>query len=234
MSLDFVNGSIDWSGSSKVLCHGWGVNGSEQLALSLEDQDVGLLLDVEHEVSQQEVFTGLLSHFLDHLESFLNVVVFVNCLDKSTKSVKILLDVMVILHSHWESNLLQSISVDLISLVWLSSSKDEGSNQVFLEALRSHLDHIKVVVTIELVVSQDSGEKTSVGQVLGSEAVDQDPVNEPSVKLSVLMVGAHTLRILLLDEFFHSLERCVLNNISTLSVQNLTSEESPEHLKHEV
>lgn len=88
------------------------------------------------------------------------------------------------------------------------------------------------------MISQDGCKKTTVGQILGSETVDQKPVKYPRHCLCELLRASADkwvpLSKFLLNEFFHFLEGCVLNNISSLSIKNLTCKESPEYLKHKL
>jgi hypothetical protein len=51
---------------------------SEEFAFGLEDQDVGLLLQVEDVVLKEEVFSGIFSHLFDILEGLVKIVVFVD------------------------------------------------------------------------------------------------------------------------------------------------------------
>ena len=94
------------------------------------------------------------------------------------------------------------------------------------------------MVSIHLVIGQDGRKQTVIGQVLGGEAVDQEPVEHPAHGLGKLLGSGTDKAVPLTESLFnkllHLLERSVLDNISALSVEDLTGEESPEHLQHQL
>lgn len=57
----------------------------------------------------------------------------------------------------------------------------------------------------------------------------------PSDHLCVFLLGLNTLLSskFLFNELPHFLERCMFDNISSLSVEDLASKQSPEHLEHQ-
>ena len=100
------------------------------------------------------------------------------------------------------------------------------------------MDHVQEKGAVNLVISKNGGEKAVICQVFCGEAVDQQPMEHPGHGLGEFLITSANqgvpLTESLLDKFLHLFERGVLNNISSLSVENLASKKSPEHLKHEL
>jgi hypothetical protein len=100
------------------------------------------------------------------------------------------------------------------------------------------LDNVQEHVAVELLVSQDGSEKTGVGQIFSGEAVDQEPVEHPADCLGVFLRATagqrFMLTILFLNKLLHFFQGSMLNDISSFSVKNLTSKESPKDLDHDI
>lgn len=82
MSLEILASTLDRSGCSKGLLELGDFNRPEKLALCLENEQVGLLLDIEDVVFKQEVLTCLSGHGFDQTKSLIKIVVFVKSLQE--------------------------------------------------------------------------------------------------------------------------------------------------------
>ena len=212
------------------------LDGSEHLALGLEDQEICLLLDVEDVILQEEVIASLLTHVIDEGESKVEVVILVNGFQEAGEGVGGAR--LEVLDGDWKSYFFKGVLVNLVLGFWLTSGKKEGGDHVSRQGFLSELDHVQEKVSIELMISEDCGEKTIVSQILSSETVNKEPVEHPAHCLGELLRSSTNKGIplskSLFDELLHLLERCVLNNISSLSIEDLASEKSPKHLKHKL
>jgi len=79
-------------------------------------------------------------------------------------------------------------------------------------------------------VSQNCSKKASVSKILGSETVNQKPMKDPAMELSIFLLTDIALNVFLLNEVSHLLERCVFDDISSFTIQDFACKESPEYL----
>lgn len=91
ISLDIFKSWLKWRKNLWNFIH---IYSSKQLAFRLEDQKIGLLLNVKDVVVQQEISFGIFGHFVDETDSFIEVIVFINSLEEEWKNILIsLLDI---------------------------------------------------------------------------------------------------------------------------------------------
>ena len=128
------------------------VDRSVEFAFALENQDVGLLLDVKGVVLEQEVVSRLLAHFFDQANGLIQVVVLVNGFKELTEDIGLRIGVAQVLESQGKRHFFEGIGTDLVLGVGLSSSKQKRSNHVSQQPFRSHLDHVQEMVAILLSI----------------------------------------------------------------------------------
>jgi hypothetical protein len=131
----------------------------------------------------------------------------------------------------WQSNRLQSVSIDGVLLRHLVLSREkEGGNHVSLDVLASDLDDVQKARAVSVVVRDQAGEKTMVS---GHVSVDEDPVEYPGVLVDVFQ-SVVTLTDSSFNDFLDSLQSSVLKNISFFGVKDFASKKSPVDLHDKV
>lgn len=235
VSLDFLGSRVSWGTCAQDFGHLADFDSSEQLALGLENEEVGLLLDVKDVVLEQEILAGVCRHFLDLLDGGVQIIVLIDSLQE--RGVWVTLGRVEVLQGKRKRQFLESVLVDLILFAWLSSGEQEGDDQVSGERFRSHLNEAHEIGAIHAMVSEDRGEETRVGQIFGGEAVDEEPVKHPGDGLHMLL-GCKARGIesseFLHEQLSHLFEGSVFHDVSAFTVENLAREEAPEDLEHEL